>query len=65
MVAADLILSRAIVGARDVQPSHLILQGGPLKTQAFCRPAISRDLPGGVFQGIDDRLPLRLFKCRG
>jgi hypothetical protein len=37
---------RLIVPLTDPEPSHLVLQRRTLKTQAFGRSAVTRDLPG-------------------
>lgn len=49
----------------DHEPSHLVLQGRTLKTQAFGRSAVTRDLPGRRLQCLEDDFPLGFMEGRG
>jgi hypothetical protein len=49
---------RLIVPLTDPEPSHLLLQRRTLKTQAFGRSAVTRDLPGSRLQCLEDDFPL-------
>ena len=56
---------RVIVALSDPEASHLVLQGGTLKTQAFGRSAVTRDLPGRRLQCLEDDFPLGFMEGRG
>jgi len=53
---------RVIVSPRDPEPSHLVLQGRTLKTQAFGRSALTLDLPVRRLQCFEDDLPLAFME---
>src|SRR5215469_3699442 len=59
------MLSGDIIDASDIQSAHLVLKGGSLKAEALCRSTIASYFPRRVFQSIEYRLPLGLFKGRG
>jgi hypothetical protein len=56
---------RLIVALSDPEPSHLVLQGRTLETQAFGRSAVTRYLPARRFQSVTDDLPLGFTEGRG
>ena len=56
---------RLIVLLADPEPSHLVLQSRTLKTQAFGRSAVTRDLPGSLLQSLEDDFPLGFMEGRG
>src|SRR5208283_1436587 len=58
------MLSGYIIGACDIQPPHLVLQGGSLKPEALCRSTIAGNSSGRAFQSIEDCLPLCLLEGR-
>jgi len=49
---------RPIVPPTYPEPPHLVLQGRTLKTEAFGRSTVTRDLPGRRRQCVEDDLPL-------
>ena len=56
---------RVIVALSDPEASHLVLQGGTFKAEAFGRSAVTRDLPGRRLQCLEDDFPLGFMEGRG
>ena len=53
-----------VVGPSDIQPVHLILERGALKTQKLGGTAGSGNPAGCSFQRMDDRLTFGVFERR-
>jgi hypothetical protein len=58
--AAGLLLG--IRSTTDVQLVHLVLEGCSFQSEALCGSTLAGYSPGGGSQGLDDDLPLSLFK---
>src|SRR5262249_22521936 len=64
MRSDDRMMSGYVIGPSNIQPSHLVLQGGSLKAQALCRSAIAGYFPRRGSQSVEDRLPVGVLECR-
>src|ERR1035438_5127030 len=65
MLAGDHMWSGRIISASDAQPAHLVLQRGPLESEALCRSTFAGYSSGRAFQSIEDRLPFSLLEGLG
>ena len=55
---------RSVIGFRNVEPPHFVLQRGAFQPETFCSRSRARDSSRRRFQCVDDRLPFHFLESR-